>query len=67
MTEQKVTVENDSAERVAYDLMERIASLESGEHNREYFLTLYCQCLKATSGYTLSNVLKDEKPAPERR
>lgn len=45
-----VTVKNDSAERVAYDMMLHIAGYEQGnpeKSKREYWLKLYQQCLSA--------------------
>jgi hypothetical protein len=51
-----------SRERVAYDLMLHIAKTEpplnGAPPNREYWLTLYCQCLAATSGERMTDVLK---------
>lgn len=55
-----VEVVNDSKSRVAYDLMMRIASHEKvdGEKgNRDYWLTLFVQCQKATSGLGIEYVL----------
>lgn len=52
-----VEVKDKSVERVAFDLMEKIAYAESKRENveflkpnsREYYLKLYNQCLKVTS------------------
>jgi len=48
-----VTTSPDSSERVAYDLMQHIATatFKQGDHGKrgeEYWLTLYQRCLKAT-------------------
>jgi hypothetical protein len=54
--------DSGSPQRVAYDLMLHIAKIEppvvEAPPNREYWLTLYCQCLKATSGERIADVLK---------
>ena len=54
--------DSGSPERVAYDLMLHIAKTEpavdEAPPNREYWLTLYCQCLKATSGERIADILK---------
>jgi hypothetical protein len=54
--------DSGSPQRVAYDLMLHIAKTEPPENgalpNREYWLTLYCQCLAATSGERMTDVLK---------
>ncbi|WP_149194774.1 hypothetical protein [Luteimonas suaedae] len=54
-----VSIKTDSASRVAYDLMRFIGEdIESGDKsNREYWLTLYRQCYKATHGHTLKYLL----------
>lgn len=52
-----IEIKDKSVERVAYDLMEKIAYSESKRENgeflkpnsREYYLKLYNQCLKVTS------------------
>lgn len=50
-----------SRESVAYQLMQDIIAQEStSQKTREYLLTLYVQCLKATSGVTLAVVLKKD-------
>lgn len=54
--------DSGSPQRVAYDLMLHIAKTEppvnGSSPNREYWLTLYCQCLAATSGERMTDVLK---------
>lgn len=51
----------DSQYRVAFELMEKISQWEP-EHtkkdNREYWLTLYYQCRKATYASSLESTLK---------
>ena len=46
--------DSGSQERVAYDLMQRIAHLEAinetAKRSRRYYLELYAQCLVATKG-----------------
>jgi hypothetical protein len=50
-----------SRESVAYQLMQDIIAQEgTSQKTREYLLTLYVQCLKATSGVTLAVVLKKD-------
>jgi hypothetical protein len=50
-----------SRENVAYQLMQDIIAQEgTSQKTREYLLTLYVQCLKATSGVTLAVVLKKD-------
>jgi len=55
-----VTVKNDSTERVALDLMLHIMGHEKHPNTpnpREYVLTLYKQCWKATHGRALKDIL----------
>lgn len=63
-----VTTESDSRERVAYDLMKFIWNAASGEpsgesdkRNRDYCLTLYRQCLAATRGNNMEEILSYSK------
>lgn len=61
MTDKNVLI-SDSKQRVAYDLMLQIshsASEDKNKKDRSYWLTLYCQCYKATSGDGLSSVLNE--------
>lgn len=59
-----VEIKENSKERVALDLMERIARIddrfETEQNDRKYWLTLYYQCLKATSGTSLKLILREE-------
>ena len=54
----------DSKERVAYELMSRIAVLEDTSEqqraNKSYWFGLYRQCFKAVSGHTLESILKED-------
>ena len=52
--------QDDSAERVAFDLMKEIANHEEVRVSREYFLKLYRQCLKATLRKDLKSILQDD-------
>ncbi len=50
-----IEVQDNSAERVAYDLMSRIAYAEDGNQKqesnpRDYYLELYYQCLNTVKG-----------------
>ena len=55
---EKTILEMDSAEKVAYDLMQLIADKEADVENtkfqkpdvRTYYLTLFHQCVKASHG-----------------
>ena len=57
-----VTVRADSSHRVAYELMEKIAGREEAndaqKKTRDYWLTLYFQCHKATVSNSLESILK---------
>lgn len=59
-----VEIKDNSKERVAYDLMKMIwhddSRAEQNQTDRKYWLTLYSQCLKATSGYSLESILKED-------
>ena len=61
-----VKIVSDSTARVAYELMQDIANREyesipdAQKKSREYWLTLYSQCWKAASGYSLESILKEE-------
>lgn len=60
MADKDLNLTSGSKERVAFDLMDKILSFEpDAKRDRKYFLTLYCQCLKATDGQSLQSVLKD--------
>ena len=52
-----IEIKDNSIERVAFDLMEKIAQAEHAKqdnfrepNSREYYLTLYRQCHKIVSG-----------------
>lgn len=45
-----VKIEQTSNEAIALDLMRIIAAHENEEKDREYFLSLYKECRKATYG-----------------
>lgn len=57
-----IEMEHASVESVAFKLMSLIAS-QSSTHpetaDRKYWLKLYSQCLKATKGYDLEQVLQE--------
>jgi hypothetical protein len=59
-----IEIKDTSKERVAFDLMEKIeyydARSKGNKEDRKYWLTLYFQCLKATSGNSLESILKEE-------
>ena len=58
-----VKIESDSKARVAFELMNKIDSfvnVNSDQKDKKYWFTLYSQCLKATSGYSLESILKAE-------
>lgn len=60
-----VKIITDSSARVALELMEKISSREKVTEeqyaSREYWLTLFHQCMKAASGYkSLESILKSE-------
>jgi hypothetical protein len=59
----KVNLEPGSPAAVAYELMLHIGSGDDlqgkdQESRRQYFLTLYRQCYKATSGHGLESILQ---------
>ncbi len=56
-----VTIHPSSKEHVAYKLMETIVYHDkAASKDKKYYLSLYVQCLKATSGSAIGYVLKDE-------
>ena len=59
-----VRIESDSPQRVAIDLMRHIAGYEDtkdrGKQDKRYWLGLYIQCLRATQGGSLENIMKDK-------
>jgi hypothetical protein len=57
---------NESRERVAFDLMTKIAQEEANQKkrdsdSREYYLLLYSQCLKIVSGEDLEDIIESEE------
>lgn len=58
-----VDIASDSKQAVAYTLMQHIAACEDAEtqkKTRAYWLTLYRQCYKATTGSSLERILQAE-------
>lgn len=59
-----VDIASNSKQAVAFELMKHIANWEDGVgaqmKTRAYWLTLYCQCYKATNGSSLERVLQQE-------
>jgi|SaaInl8_200m_RNA_FD_contig_81_410074_length_1634_multi_3_in_0_out_0_2 hypothetical protein len=59
-----VEIKSNSKERVAFDLMKHISLKEKrqgdNQQDRKHWLTLYSQCLKATYGFPLESILKEE-------
>lgn len=58
-----VDIRSDCKQRVAFDLMDRIARYEKNDRivkDETYWLTLYTKCLKAANGYSLSSSQKVE-------
>lgn len=58
-----VKLENDSKARVAFDLMEKIATRTADDNqkkSKEYWLTLYRQCYKAANGDLLKYILQED-------
>ena len=58
-----VEIRSDCNSRVALDLMDMISRHESvssaDQEKREYWLTLYAQCLKAASGNSVRSILEN--------
>lgn len=58
-----VEIESDSKERVAFDLACKIdyySQLKAEQKDKKYWLSLYRQCYKATKGYALEGILKED-------
>jgi len=56
-----VDIASDSKQAVAYTLMQHIAACEdesAKKKTRAYWLTLYRQCYKATTGASLERILQ---------
>lgn len=62
--DQPIKIESSSKEQTALALLDRIimkdSRFESESQDRKYWLTLYTQCLKATSNYALDTVLREK-------
>ncbi|MBC7944345.1 MAG: hypothetical protein H7X91_03565 [Burkholderiales bacterium] len=61
-----VHISNDSAQRVAYDLMiiinqQTIDDKQQPLDKLEYWFRLYAQCLRAANGNPLEQILQDDK------
>lgn len=74
MANDNITVDFDlnknSKYRVAFDLMQSIASSEVGaslgqEHPREYALTLFHHCLSAVNGNRADEILESWEPSDD--
>ena len=63
MTTESAKLVIDSKERVAFDLMLKIATYQQVPDqqikDKKYWLSLYNQCLKATAGNPLESILKE--------
>lgn len=60
-----LNVQSDSKYRVAFELMEKIASYDDTDsevRNREYWLTLYAQSLAVVKGDDVRSTLKLQQP-----
>ena len=59
-----VDVSSESKQAVAFELMKHVAGCENADDaqtkTRAYWLTLYRQCYKATSGSPLERILQDD-------
>jgi hypothetical protein len=56
-----IDINPDSKSRVAYDLTLLIArheKMDAEKGSRDYWLSLYCQCHKATTGLPLKHILE---------
>jgi len=57
-----IDIASDSKQAVAFELMKHIANWEEGKgaqmKTRDYWLTLYRQCYKATNGSALERILQ---------
>ncbi len=61
-----VSVVSDAKQRVAFDLMKHIgyecnSADQELQRTKDYWLRLYRQCYKATSGMYIETVLKDKE------
>ena len=59
-----IDISSESKQAVAFELMKHISSHEKADETktstRAYWLTLYRQCYKATSGSPLERILQDD-------
>lgn len=58
-----VTIDSDSKERVAFDLMNKIdyySTVDADQKNEQYWLKLYRKCYKATKGLPLERILQED-------
>lgn len=60
-----VTVESDSKQRVAFELMKHIGvecfhTDKEAQQTKDYWLKLYRQCYKATKGGSLESIQKED-------
>ncbi len=59
-----IDIASNSKQSVAFDLMKHIAFNEKvgdeQKKSRQYWLSLYRQCWKATNGGSLESILKEE-------
>jgi hypothetical protein len=59
-----VDVASESKQAIAFELMKHISTCEQADQEktrtRAYWLTLYRQCYKATSGSSLERILQDD-------
>lgn len=61
MATEKIQIEQDSKERIAFDLMVTLSHVEQvSNKDRNYYFILYRQCYKAAAGYSLQRILEDE-------
>ena len=59
-----IDIESNSKQAVAFKLMQHIAGYENAPGNqmntRQYWLTLYRQCYKATDGGSMDSIMRQE-------
>ncbi|MBI4449307.1 hypothetical protein HY641_04765 [Candidatus Woesearchaeota archaeon] len=58
----KIKVQDNSPERVAYDLMEEISQIEGKmKQDRDYYLNLFHECHLAVLGLDLKSIVERRK------
>jgi len=60
-----ISVQSESKYRVALDLMQKISEYDEVKtdlKNREYWLTLYSQCLSTVNGHPVKSTLQGPTP-----